>query len=152
MRSFRVWFLYSFVALAITEPCLGQADSAKQLVEDVQGKLMVQLQQLEERHYQQYGPQFMLPIPSNVNQHIIIQLTADTDYAIVAACDSMCHHLSVSFSDEAGNRLVATSEIVPTQVVMGTVPSTGLYSFELGVPGCTAKACFVGVIMTRKGQ
>jgi PAN domain len=143
------WAFAMTVLAAALQPASAQAPRSGAPA-DAGGRLNQEIARLAGQQYVPVGPTLSAPVPAGQRKSVTVQLAADRVNAIVASCGGDCDQVEIALYDYQ-HILVARSEGSGNVAVETGKPKySGLYQVEIGVPGCHAAACDVGVAVLRQ--
>ena len=79
-----------------------------------------------------------------------VDLEANVEYAIVAACGYDCGHVEVALLNEKQEQLATSTERQAVLILSGAMPAQGTYIITVSAPGCNHIFCGVGIAIMRR--
>ena len=124
----------------------------QQFVDYIQGQILKEAERLAGDGFE---PAHRAMIEMNRRSDLrrfVLRLEAGTTYALVAACDQDCDHVTLAILDEARQPMTATRERAGVVLLTGTPDRSGHYEVELTLPGCRERSCHTGLAILRRGE
>lgn len=141
------------VALFLSLPAIGQRAGTedKEYIDNVHQKLGTEIRALAAQSYSAEGPAVVKAVARNRPLAVPLNLAAGVNYAIVAACDQDCRHVSIELVDASNKVLAKSTEAHHTVLLGGSPEKSGPHTARVSLLKCSEQECYVGVMLARQG-
>lgn len=112
---------------------------------EVDYKLLVEAETLAKRGFDSWGEPRIRTAARGASVREPLDLQTGTTYAVIAACNQQCSHVSLILRDPEGEVLTRSPEKHDIVIVAGPVTKTGRHEAQLTAPGCSERQCTVGI-------
>ena len=116
---------------------------------DVATKLNHEAEHLARQQYTPLGLSTLAAVRHGQHKSIEILLLAGAANAVVAVCDN-CNQLDMTLFDHQRRLVTRSPDRSDAVIISGNPAYSGRHEVEIGVPGCHASQCDVGVLVLRK--